>query len=272
VVKVKSKSVGAPVKKHLIGIAVGIAAASASPALAADLPVKVPVKVVTVDTTVNWSGGYIGLQGGGAWGRAKAAHGTGDPIFGFPNTDITNWFDISGGVFGIESGYNLQFGHLVIGYESDTSISTKRGSTAFIAPFNPLFTEGVRERWLSTWRARVGYAQDSWFLYGTGGVAYANVEQQEMSPVGLISEKNNHWGWAAGAGLEWMFMPKWSFKIEYLHVGLQEKSYFNPAPLPLTFLSDQRLRLSDDIVRVGVNYKFDLFALLTGPAPVVTKY
>ena len=42
--------------------------------------------------------------------------------------------------------------------------------------------------------------------------------------------------------------------MEYLYVGLQDKSYFNPAP-SLAFPSSQRLNLSDHIVRFGVNYK-----------------
>jgi opacity protein-like surface antigen len=46
----------------------------------------------------------------------------------------------------------------------------------------------------------------------------------------------------------------WTAKVEYLYVGLQDKSYFNPAPGP-TFPSNQRVSLDDHIVRVGVNYK-----------------
>jgi opacity protein-like surface antigen len=46
----------------------------------------------------------------------------------------------------------------------------------------------------------------------------------------------------------------WTAKVEYLYVGLQDKSYFNPAPSPL-FPSNQRVSLDEHIVRVGVNYK-----------------
>ena len=46
----------------------------------------------------------------------------------------------------------------------------------------------------------------------------------------------------------------WSAKVEYLYVGLQDKSYFNPAP-GVAFPSNQRTALDDQIVRVGVNYK-----------------
>ena len=42
--------------------------------------------------------------------------------------------------------------------------------------------------------------------------------------------------------------------MEYLYVGLQDKPYFNPAP-NASFAGDQRVRLDDHVVRVGVNYK-----------------
>ena len=43
-------------------------------------------------------------------------------------------------------------------------------------------------------------------------------------------------------------------EFEYLYVGLQDKSYFNPAASAV-FASNQRVSLDDHIVRVSVNYK-----------------
>ena len=75
-----------------------------------------------------------------------------------------------------------------------------------------------------------------------------------VAPAGTISDQQWHWGWTAGGGLEVKLNQDWSAKIEYLYVGLQDKSYFNPVPSP-AFPGNQRLRLDDHIVRVGVNYK-----------------
>jgi outer membrane immunogenic protein len=61
-------------------------------------------------------------------------------------------------------------------------------------------------------------------------------------------------GWTAGAGVEMRLTRELSAKVEYLYVGLQDKSYFNPAPNPV-FSSGQRVSLDDHLVRVGVNYK-----------------
>ena len=151
------------------------------------------------------------------------------------------------------SGFNVQNGNVVVGYEGDTSASNKKGSALEFPP-NGAFTNQVRENWLSTFRGRVGYAQGNWLLYATAGGALANVENSIVGPPGTVSEKHAHWGWTAGAGVEVKLNPDWSAKVEYLYVGLQDKSYFNPAPSVLV-PSNQGLRLDDHIVRVGVNYK-----------------
>jgi outer membrane immunogenic protein len=162
-------------------------------------------------------------------------------------------FDLSGGLIGVTSGFNVQNGNVVVGYEGDTSASNKKGS-AFEFPPNGAFGNQVKENWLSTFRGRVGYAQGNWLIYATAGGALANIENSIVGPPGTVSEKHAHWGWTAGGGVEVKLNPDWSAKVEYLYVGLQDKSYFNPAPSVL-IPSNQGLRLDDHIVRVGVNYK-----------------
>src|SRR5262249_37527949 len=59
---------------------------------------------------------------------------------------------------------------------------------------------------------------------------------------------------AMALGFEVKLNQAWSAKIEYLYVGLQDKSYFNPAPSP--FLpANQRLPRDDLVVRGGVSCK-----------------
>jgi outer membrane immunogenic protein len=224
-------------------LALMLASSMQVPAVAADLGVapiyRAPAAVA------NWTGSYIGISGGGAWGSA----GIHNDFTG----DQTSNFDLRGGIVGITSGFNLQRGAAVYGYESDTSIAGKRGS-AFDFPPNVGFTNEVKEPWLSTWRGRLGYAQQNWMVYATGGAALARVENNFAGPPGQISERHWHWGWTVGGGVEMRLTPDWSAKVEYLYVGLQDKSYFTPAPTPL-FTSSQHVTVDDHIVRVGVNYK-----------------
>ena len=193
-----------------------------------------------------WAGSYVGIAGGGAWGGASLRNNV-------TGADQTPRFDLGGGIFGITSGFNLQRANNVLGFEADISAMNKKGS-AFEFPPNAAFSNEVSERWLSTFRGRIGYARDNWLLYATAGGALANVANNLLTPSGKISDQQWHWGWTAGGGVEVKLNEDWSAKVEYLYVGLQDKSYFNPTPSPV-FASNQRLHLDDHIVRVGVNYK-----------------
>jgi outer membrane immunogenic protein len=213
------------------------------PAFAADLSIAPIYKAPAIPT---WAGAYVGVAGGGAWGGATLRNNA-------TGADQTPRFDMSGGIVGITSGFNIQSGNGLLGFEGDISAVSKKGS-AFEFPPNLAFSNEVREQWLSTFRGRVGYARDNWLLYATAGGALANVTNNIVAPAGTISDQQWHWGWTAGGGLEVKLNQDWSAKVEYLYVGLQDKSYFNPAPSP-GFPGNQRLHLDDHIVRVGVNYK-----------------
>jgi len=221
-----------------------LALTPASRVSAADLgvaPIYRPVAPVT-----SWTGSYIGLSGGGAWG-SSVVHND------LTGIDQTPRFDLRGGLVGYISGYNFQNGNIVYGYEGDTSITSKRGSALDFPPTGA-FSNEVKEPWLSTYRGRLGYIQNSWLFYATGGAALAGVDVSNTGPPGQISERHWHWGWTVGGGVEMRLTPDWTAKVEYLYVGLQDKSYFNPAP-SAAFATNQRVSLDDHIVRFGVNYK-----------------
>jgi outer membrane immunogenic protein len=144
-----------------------LALAMRAPVLAADLgvaPIYRPPASVA-----HWTGSYIGISGGGAWGSAVVRNDfTGDQ---------TPSFNLNGGIVGVTSGFNIQNGNLVYGYEGDTSITSKLG-IAFDFPPNAAFNNEVKEPWLSTFRGRFGYAQNHWMVYATAGGALATVENR----------------------------------------------------------------------------------------------
>ena len=69
-------------------------------------------------------------------------------------------------------------------------------------------------------------------------------------------------GWAAGAGLEWMFLPHWSLTAEYLFVD------FDPSATGTsccgTFTANAPFR--ENVARAGVNWYFE-----PPIAPILTK-
>src|SRR5207245_10751753 len=114
------------------------------------------------------------MEGGGAWGRSKHTQSAGI----LANQDFTPWFDISGGLGGIEYGCNQQFGgYWVFGLEGDFSWTDKKGSSFDTGPAGvPTFQSTTRERWISTSRGRFGATWDRLWLYVTGGLASAWVD------------------------------------------------------------------------------------------------
>ena len=67
----------------------------------------------------NWTGFYLGLNGGYGFGRSE-----------FNGTLPSGSFDAGGGLFGGTVGYNWQTGPLVFGLEGDIDWSGMRGSGA----------------------------------------------------------------------------------------------------------------------------------------------
>jgi opacity protein-like surface antigen len=229
--------------KQLLCIGIAASALLLRPAAAADFSVA-PLYEAPPAPVASWTGSYISTIGGG-WGNVSAP----DPA---REMDSKPRFDVNGTTFGVTAGLQQQFGSWVVGYEGD---AIRKNASPFELPLAAGAGNEMKERWLSTFRGRVGVAQNNWLFYATGGAALGNVEQSTAYAAGAqLADRHWHWGWTVGAGVELKFSQDWSAKLEYLYVGLQDKAYFSPAP-DAAFQSDQRVRLDDHVLRVGVNYK-----------------
>jgi outer membrane immunogenic protein len=255
-------------RKFSLGI-VALAALAGSPAFGADVPVRTPPPAAP-PIVLGWGGCYFGVAGGFAWGRSRAENDGTDGPFA-----ITGDFDVRGGLIGGTTGCSLLVGGgWVFGVESDLSWISKKGTANDLPAYDPTTVNETRESWLSTTRARIGYAWSNWLLYATGGAAVSNVKYSVFGPnvPGVFSEKHTRAGWTVGAGIEWAFTPSWSAKIEYLYVDFGGVSYFDPPP-PACGCANRAggVFLNDNIVRLGVNWRFNL-DFGKAPAPVVAKY
>jgi outer membrane immunogenic protein len=171
-------------------------------------------------------------------------------------------------------------------------------------PFNAAAVTSYESRigWFGTVRGRLGFLiTDQVLLYGTGGLAYGRVELSGNTNVnGLLSlpqavvipftpgasafsESRTNVGFAVGGGFEgkcsYWLPAGWTWKAEYLYVDLGSLDLTGPFPAANpsgNFLQSQltspffgaittHTRFTDNIVRVGLNYKFGF------GAPVVTK-
>jgi outer membrane immunogenic protein len=228
-------------KRILFAIA---AALSVSPALAADLPPPGPAPVAPAyykspePAYYNWSGFYLGINGGGAFGTST----WNDPVFG-----STGGFSTSGFLVGGTVGGNYQFGSFVVGLEGDIDWANLSGSTTVTscAPYNC----ATSSDWLGTARVRAGYAWDRILFYGTGGAAFGDIDAYSGY---LPTASNSNIGWTVGGGIEGAFAPNWTAKVEYLYVDLGSMScgFANCGGTTTT------VSLTENVIRAGINYKF----------------
>ena len=201
------------------------------PASAADVPVGPIYKAAPAG--FNWSGTYIGIQGG--WGLV-------DTRITDAGLATTGDFDGSGAFGGLTLGRNWQaFGSpWVWGLELDGSLS----NIDALSTVNCGAGCGTDLRAFGTFRGRLGYAQGATLFFVTAGGAVGSFEQI-VQGVG-ISE--TLWGWTAGAGVEVAFGSRWSGKIEYLFIGFEDGFHPN-GPVAVSPLDVQ-------LIRLGLNYRF----------------
>lgn len=242
-------------RRLTFALAAATALTSAS-ALAADLgppPMEPRSPAAVVDYGFNWTGFYLGVQGGYGWGDTRFTYVPG----GQTGTARTN-----GGLFGGTAGFNFQAGQWVFGVEGDYAWANISGSIA--DPLTPaLFDIRSNLRSFGTVRGRLGIAWDSLLLYGTGGLAMGDqrISTRNVVTGDVVGQTDFRVGWTAGGGLEWGFAPNWSAKVEALYFDLGTDRYTVAGPTSVD------ARHSGVVVRGGINYRFGW-----GGGPVVARY
>jgi outer membrane immunogenic protein len=186
-----------------------------------------------VSPLTNWSGFYIGAMGG----------------YGSENTDDP--LGIKGGFGGGTVGYNWQFATFVAGIEADGAFADINNSASAVVGGIPI-TATAKVDALATVRGRFGVAFDQVLLYGTGGFALADTKVSASSPTVGISDTKTLTGWTAGAGVEWMFLPRWSLKAEYLYRSFSGTTFF-VSQLP-PGIPTGTLKINSG--QFGINYHF----------------
>jgi outer membrane immunogenic protein len=219
-------------------------------AMAADLSPRLPVytKAPAIVPRYNWTGAYIGINGGGGWGTSR---------FDFSRLGTTTGdFSTSGGLIGGTIGFNWQTSNLVFGVEGDGDWAKIQGSSACPVA---TFTCATSDSWLATTRARLGIADNAWLLYLTGGAAFGDVQMNVTGPTAFAGQSVNRAGWTVGGGVEYGFAPGWSLKAEYLHIDLGTAGCGIPN---CSATSVANVPFRAEIVRAGLNYRFNLGPLM----------
>jgi outer membrane immunogenic protein len=250
------------------------------------MAVKAPIIV-----PFSWAGAYVGGNVGYGWASdpvsltdttvttSRISHDADVPDATFVTgpTTITSG-SASGGVNpngvigGVQGGYNWQSGMFVYGLEADFQGSGQNGSATI---GSGIATAGYKLPWFGTFRGRIGFTPDPrWLVYATGGLAVAQIDEsvsEGPAPGLAISGNSVRAGFAVGGGVETAVTEHWSIKAEYLFMGFGTLGLNGTgAPVVTDTFAGPRIetittatttanlsaRITDNVVRVGANYRF----------------
>ncbi len=206
-----------------------------------------------------------------AWsGAACALPAAVDPV-GFGPASSSSWLAAA------VAGYNWQRGVVVFGFEGDISWAglksetsggfSPRFPTAFVYPSQ---TTSARIDWYGTARGRLGWTNGSFLFYGTGGLAYGDVNltnrydlgtSGQTSGIAALSSQTSgvRFGWTAGIGVEHMLSRNLILNFEYRYVDLGTvnlAAMSAPAPLAALSSSNVSAHAQFQVVMVGMSYRF----------------
>jgi outer membrane immunogenic protein len=282
---------------------VGATLLLAGPALAADLSKPPVYKAPPLVPVLSWDGWYIGGNAGYLFNQNNndvittstntfAFPGSGGPQLATAITDLSNFSAPAGKngfIAGGQIGYNKQLAPMwVAGIEADiqgvsangsSTAASSQGVLGFPVTLTQTATVSKDVDYLGTVRGRLGFlVTPSLLFYGTGGLAYGGVKastaiaQAVTGPNALLPPawtaagalSDTRIGWSAGGGVEWLFVPGWSAKVEYLHYDLGSATYgvgslVSNAVVASPFTTNtvqSNTKFTGDFVRAGVNFHF----------------
>lgn len=213
-------------------------------------------------TAYDWTGAYVGLQGGYGWGDNDVKPDANEQVQSRSSVTFHPLDDgsikMEGFLGGLHAGYNWQSDSLVLGLEGDIEFADIDGDTDIIHADDGNAKVGeARQKidWLGSLRLRAGFAFDRALLYATGGLAAGGVKVSgEISDDGDFdsSNKNTEWGWTVGAGLEYAFTDEFSGLVEYRYTDLGDSD----VDVDHWAISKLDFENTFNAVRVGLSWHF----------------
>jgi outer membrane immunogenic protein len=214
-------------------------------AIAAD----VAEEVVIVDEGYNWSGVYVGVQGGYQWAEDDVA----DPVEGNASS-----FDFDGALVGLHAGYDKQVGSFVFGLVGDVEWADGDGTSDAFGVGSSAFAR-AEVNWQASLRARIRYAFDRVLLYATGGLAVADYDFDFTccgDPFGGGDQFSDTLvGYTVGVGAAYAFADQWNVWADYRFTDFDTASGNITnccAPPP----NSQDHDISTNAIRLGLSRRF----------------
>lgn len=231
----------------------------------------------------DWSGAYLGANIGAAKGQAETAASTSDGFAGsyFTQSDPEQIAAEADGslsqaspAVGLFGGFGQQFGNLYLGIEASANSlsfdeSHRSGAVYLSSPASEFSNElSVTADWQAMLRARLGWAQERWLVYMTGGAAITQIKLDASfadnflgtGARGRDSSKETKLGWVLGLGGEYALSESWAIRGEYLYAdyGKVDTSaqVTNPAFPTLANQLKSSAELKTQTLSAGLSYRF----------------
>lgn len=236
--------------------AAAMAFAAATSAQGAEIGSSVYRTPAAVAAVYNWSGLYLGVQGGALGERNESVTPNGEV-----KGTLRNY--AAHGTIGGYVGYNMQFSNIVVGIEGDMSaVVGGRGvssSEQTIAP-GLYASSASNPKWDASVTGRLGYAFNNLLIYGKGGISFlnadhtGNIENMYGTNLGSQTLSSTRTGWVAGAGIEYAWNKNLISRIEgtYADYGTRAETF----TIPGTGSVQVNTRASNYAVKAGLAYKF----------------
>ena len=225
-------------KKLLLATAAMIAFGGS--ASAADLQARPYTKApayTAPEAVYNWTGFYIGGHVGGAFSGNNSLESSDGRFLG-----------------GVQGGYDYQFApNWVVGVEAQYSWLANGNNGGVLFPAGTRVTGNTDQ--LGSVTGRFGYTWGPALLYAKGGYAWRNDNLGVSlggAGVPFATTGNNQNGYTVGAGLEYMFAPNWSAKVEYQYYNFGSTTFTGGTP----DIIGARFRDDEHTVKAGINYRF----------------
>ena len=231
-----------------------------------------------------WAGPYLGIHGGYAIDEDNTAYVAGaqsanNAAIAGGNRPSQLIRDKDGYAAGVQSGWNVQAGRVVLGLEGDfsmTDFSSRNGVTGLNGSRSSILS---RNNYLASERGRLGFVMPGGvLLYGTGGYASTEVKDKALfrNPQGQAAFYGSHEykpdGWVAGAGVEYAipaaFLARYgsvfanskiTTGVEWLHYDFNAKDINVASVAGVSGSGGGYIARFDnyaDVVRARINYKF----------------
>lgn len=256
---------GAGMRAAVIALIVALVGGIGSGALAQPAP-----------GAIDWSGFYVSGLAGATNGNADMKTVTGRlqyfdatdaaQIARVGKNDVDQWRP-SGG---LAAGYGVQFGNVLVGIEASANTlfldeeHVRRQEMDANPGSQSTIRQSVKSDWMATLRPKLGWAQDNWLGYVTGGVAATRVQfdaeysDNAFSGFSRASKERYVTGWSIGFGGEYALGNNWSLRGDYLFTRFGEVNAVSD--VTSTNNSGGTMNHSADLdvhgLFIGVTYRF----------------